>query len=241
MYRPQYISLRDAAAVIAEQMAKTSSELGKDAPSTLNSARDQLVLALYEGVISSEGVRWELVEPDPLEPESVISEDRVPIPRRFWSNECRCETRTDELSQTITNLDGVEVNWDENAISWYELTGDLFAYYKIQIPVDQLEKAFYLLAEALTNVQMPADPMDAQEEITYSTGSQGRRSSVQIVEAEMRRRFANREQAPSMTAESKHLSQWLASAHPQAARATPKTIQNRCGALFRQLMADIPK
>jgi hypothetical protein len=69
----------------------------------------------------------------------------------------------------------------------------------------------------------------------YKSGGQGRPTAMHLIEAEMRRRGENGELASELTKEAKHLSVWVGRAHPAAPRTTPKTIQNKLGAVYRQL------
>jgi len=91
----------------------------------------------------------------------------------------------------------------------------------------------------------PAEPAEqsAQSHInsgvaTYSTGVSGRPSSRHLLEAEMRRRFSERESCGSYGAECQALATWLAAAHPEAAQATPKTIKNSCRGVWKALQKD---
>jgi hypothetical protein len=86
------------------------------------------------------------------------------------------------------------------------------------------------------------DPQSAAP-VIYVTGAPGRPTSMHLIEQEMRMRAAAGEMiTPSMRKEAEALSIWLADHHPEAARTTPKTIQNKLSALWRTLGGQsIPK
>src|SRR5260370_25877419 len=118
MYRRKHISLDEAVEVIAERLATYSNGL-----SGIEDARGQLIEALYDGAIRSEGVSWVLVEPDPCEPEPVIPPGRTNIPRPHWKNEnykttmplfshsseLMSNTHTDRYGRITSTLDAVTV------------------------------------------------------------------------------------------------------------------------------------
>ncbi|QCI64577.1 hypothetical protein [Phreatobacter stygius] len=64
-------------------------------------------------------------------------------------------------------------------------------------------------------------------EITDRSGSPGRPTSLHIFVAEHARRVASRTALLRVKDEAEHLHNWLATAHPQAHAAKPKTIENR--------------
>jgi hypothetical protein len=76
---------------------------------------------------------------------------------------------------------------------------------------------------------------DGAAMITYSTGAAGRRSSMHLVEPEMRARAARGELIETFAGESEFLAVWLKRTHPKAAKATAKTIRNNLGAVYRSL------
>jgi hypothetical protein len=61
MYRRKYMSLDEAVGVIAERLTTYSNGL-----SGIEDARGQLIEALYDGAVRSEGISWQLVEAPPL-------------------------------------------------------------------------------------------------------------------------------------------------------------------------------
>jgi hypothetical protein len=156
-------------------------------------------------------------------------------------------THTDRCGRITSTLDAVTVHWDVNCFTWEDEYGD-YAYKDIHILASDLDEAFPVPSvitptdTRTTAAVLPSD--DARVEtnaVTYSSGAPGRRTSAHLVEPEMCRRFAAGEQARSLRAEAEHLSEWLRAAHPEAARMTAKTIQNRFGGLYRRLTARDPK
>jgi hypothetical protein len=143
-------------------------------------------------------------------------------------------------------LDGVTVHWNADCLSWEDEHGD-YAFEHVGVIASDLDETFAISHERTPlhsgeiGLDLPTSDTTGPAALTYSTGAPGRRTSTHLVEAEMRRRFATGKQAPSLQAEAEHLSQWLRAAHPEAASMTAKTIQNRLGALYRQLKAQIPK
>jgi hypothetical protein len=81
MFRRKYMSLDEAVGVIAERLTTYSNGL-----SGIEDARGQLIEALYDGAVRSEGIRWQLVEPHPSEPEPEIPPERTNIARPYWIN-----------------------------------------------------------------------------------------------------------------------------------------------------------
>ena len=208
-------------------------------------ARQQLVQALYDGVLVAEGDSRELVAPDSHEPGRGISGARQTIPTRYWANESRQETTLSGDGAAITVLDLVIVHWSADSIIGDDDYGD-YELQNVRLVLEALQRLALLAPPTLPN-SCDTEPMRLarnsalSDQVTYFTGAPGRPTSTHLVEAEMRRRFAAGEQASSMRLEAEQLSAIISSKYPMAARITPKTIQNRFGALFRQLRAKIPK
>jgi len=81
----------------------------------------------------------------------------------------------------------------------------------------------------------------------YYTGLAGRPSSWHLIEAEFRRRWQIGERYPGMGAGGQSpadwarvLCLWLRSKHPQAPKATERTVSNRLSSLLASLCANSP-
>jgi hypothetical protein len=72
---------------------------------------------------------------------------------------------------------------------------------------------------------------------TARTGAPGRPSSMHLVEAEYRARWARGEIEVSMSAEAEKLAEWFEQTYPTLPRPTAKTIRTRLGAEHRQRKA----
>jgi len=238
----KYILLHAAVDNIAKGLATAHPGQYSNPDSATAAARQQLVQALYDGVLVAEGDSSELVAPDSHEPGRGISGARQTIPPRYWANESRQETTLSGDGAAITVLDLVTVHWSADSISG---DGD-YELQNVRLVLEALQRLALLAPPTLPN-SCDTEPMRLarnsalSDEVTYFTGAPGRRTSAHLVEVEMRRRFAAGEQACSMRLEAEQLSAIIRLKYPMAARITPKTIQNRFGALYGQLRAKIPK
>lgn len=254
VYRRRYIKLSGAVEVIAARLPTDSNGLQR-----IEIARAQLLQALCDGAVRAEGIfREPPTEPDPYEPQSPISLERTAIARPYWKNEKNKDdtplfseagqsvlmTQTDRHGRITSTLDSVAVHWDVNCIIWGNEAGDEYGYEDVHVVASDLDAAFPIASDVLP------DTSDAQgatsdnaamgpDGVTHSTGAPGRPSSYHLVAAEMRRRFAAGDQAPSMLKEAAVLFEWLRNNHPGAARMTEKTIYNRLLDLYREL--NVPK
>lgn len=252
MYRRKYIKLSEAVEVIAVRLPT-----GSDGLPRIELARAQLLQALYDGAVRAEGIfRVPPAEPDPSDPQWPIAPERTAIARPYWKNEKNKHdsplfsqadlsvlmTQTDRHGRITSDLDSVTVRWEVNCIIWGNEAGDEYGYEDIHVVAADLDTAF--------TIDVPPEPSDSQGTASddaaigpdvdmYSTGVPGRRTSRHLVEAEMQRRFAAGEQAPSMSQEAAVLLEWLRNNHPTAPRMTAKTIYNRLLDLYRELK--VPK
>jgi hypothetical protein len=89
----------------------------------------------------------------------------------------------------------------------------------------------------------PAASPTTNEQTAYKTGAPGRPTSMQLIEAEMRRRAAAGEMiTATCKAEAEWLVGWLELHHPGAPRLKSKTISNNRSGLWQSLKASmIPK
>jgi hypothetical protein len=243
MYKPRFLSLSDALHAVAQYLAKTDPGFYGDLDAALAAACKQLVHALYDGAVRSEGAFWEPT--NDYELSSTLLPKRQLLNTALWSNEVRHTIRKD-TDGTHSTLDAISISWDYDSLSFGDEWETEYIYYKIRIPLADIEREF--LNSAIHAPQgLPVTQsddliaFDAATEPTYSNGAAGRRTSMHIIASEMRRRFEGREQLPSMTAEAEYLSLWLSNTHPLAAPAKPKSIKNKLGTLYRQLNAEIPK
>jgi hypothetical protein len=173
MYRPKYLSLSEAVGVIAERLAYSSEQF------SIEEARGQLIAALYDGAIRSEGVlREPPVEPDPSEPEPAIPPERRNISRPYWKNENYKKTmpllshdakwmtitQTDRHGRITSDLDAVTVRWDVNCITWEEDDSGDYGYEDIHVIASDIDAAFPLpsgIALAGRRTPPAAPPDDA--------------------------------------------------------------------------------
>ena len=240
-----YILLHAAVDNIAKGLATAHPGQYSNPDSATAAARQQLVQALCDGVLVAEGDSSELVAPNSHEPGRGISGARQTIPKRYWANESRQETTLSGDGAAITVLDLVIVHWSADSISGDDDYGD-YELQNVRLVLEALQRLALLAPPTLPN-SCDTEPMRLarnsalSDELTYFTGAPGRPTSTHLVEAEMRRRFAAGEQACSMRLEAEQLSAIIRLKYPMAARITPKTIQNRFGALYGQLRAKIPK
>jgi hypothetical protein len=90
VYDPIVLWLSEAAALIACKLASADPGKYSEQRSPVDDARRQLVRALFDGAVYSEGVRWrgEPGPDDPSEPPSILGPDEwEPIEAGWWSHE----------------------------------------------------------------------------------------------------------------------------------------------------------
>jgi hypothetical protein len=94
MYRPRFLGLDEAAHLIARQLRKDHPTNYPDDSSALDEGRRELVQALFDGTVRSQGVLYEIPPappPDQYGPFPIPSPDKwLPIEAGWWSN-CRYE------------------------------------------------------------------------------------------------------------------------------------------------------
>jgi hypothetical protein len=239
MYQPRYLSLHEAVQSVADHLAKTDPRLCGDAKATLDAACKELVLALYEGAVHAEGLFWEPLPPDDYAEKPLLPLERNPIDKRIWSNE-KCHIIKDDDNGKHSKLDVASVSWGSNSIVLEDEWETQYIYHDIRITASDIEREFFrLLLPIAGEVVSHENGASSNEyvdpnsipEVTYTTGERGRRTSMHILEPEMRGRFARGEQLRTRKAEAEFFSQWLSKTHPGAAPTKPKTIQNS----FRRL------
>jgi len=116
LYKPKFCSLREAATLIANHLADADREHYTDPAAALHDARAQLLQALFEGAVRSEGVSYE-VGPQEYGPPSIEYDRWIPIDQGVWLHE-KCEE-----SDHIYHLDSIEVYWDRDEISYFDSDG----------------------------------------------------------------------------------------------------------------------
>src|SRR6266849_5161517 len=105
MYRTTFLWLGEAARLIARQSASDHPTKDLDEASALDNARRQLVQALFDGEVYSEGVWWTVpAAEDPSEPPPLPKPDKWrPIETGWWSHERYeqnvVEHHTDEITR----------------------------------------------------------------------------------------------------------------------------------------------
>jgi hypothetical protein len=126
---------------------------------------------------------------------------REPVPSLQW-NDIHIELSTKEQFTRGRHGFGVVARLTSFGDGWYDLA----------IEESEIEK----LKPASINSAV----------LTYHSGAAGKPSSMHIVEAERDRRIAEGQVWKSKVACAEEMARWLKSAHPQAARATAKAIEN---------------
>jgi hypothetical protein len=247
VYQPKYLSLGEAARHVSDHLAQAKPKLYADAAAAFDAACKQLVQALYDGAIRSEGVSWDITQPDQNEFLTDAPLNRIQIFKQLWSNEKTHEITEDERGKR-SELDFVSVGWGNNSVYYEDEWEEPCLYQCVRLRRIDMDRAFRSSTGRLSSGSLDGgqSSFGAADQhgggvITYTTDAPGRPSSMHLVEGEMRRRIDCGEQALTMTAEAKHLSSWLRTTHPGAARPTPKTIQNQLGRLFRELKTKVPK
>jgi hypothetical protein len=86
MYKRRFLRLSEAVSIIARTLADTDPEKYKDDTATLEDTKYQLVQALFEGAIASEGVWWEVLPPYEDEFPVTRPDEWTAISRGWWSH-----------------------------------------------------------------------------------------------------------------------------------------------------------
>ena len=129
-----------------------------------------------------------------------------------------------------------KIAYDETHWKWAHDPGPFF--YEVRFRIDDVHKLWSApsASEAEAN-GLQCAPEAAEPALYYRTGTPGRPTSKQLVEAEMKRRAAAGLMRTSLKAEAEELATWLQETHPLAPRMGPKTMQNALRALYRELSA----
>jgi hypothetical protein len=245
MYERKYASLHEAVQLIADHLAKADPRSYGDAEAAFDAACKQLVLALSEGAVHSEGLFWEPLPPDDYAEKPILPLERNPIDKRVWSNE-KCHIINNDANGKHSQLDVTSVSWDCDNLAFEDEWETQYIYHSIRITMSDIKREFFrplMPTAGEVEIEPSSDHVDPRGpvEVTYATGAPGRPTSMHLIEAEMRQRVERREQLATMRAEAEYLSCWLATKHPFAARAKPKTIQTKLGRVFRQLIFEFHK
>jgi len=232
MYRQKYIPLREAVGLGAKLLAETSSVSEPEPLAVADQVRKQLVQALYDGVVGAEGVRWELVEPNPYEPDPAIPADRVPIARVYWANEKCQESRVDELGEATTVLDSVTVHWNGDAISWDNEFGDPCAFERIRVVLGDIEKVF--------SPRTSIEGREVSNSQNYRTGVAGRPTSKHLALEEMRRRASEGNLCGTLAAEVRELRNYIAIHYPEAPQPEQNSLENSLRSEYWPLRNALP-
>jgi hypothetical protein len=99
MYKRRFLHLSEAVNVIAGTLAHADPEKYKDETARLEDAKYQLVQALFEGAITSEGVWWEVSPPDEDEFPVTRPDEWTAISRGWWSHK-----RYEKRRPTVVDL-----------------------------------------------------------------------------------------------------------------------------------------
>jgi hypothetical protein len=221
MYRG-FLKLGEAAQLIAENLAK---EMSLDPALALADARKQLIQALYDEAVYSEGFWWDTGEaanrpadvPHPLPPE------RSGIGRLAWSTEVIEGFKTQEKEHpNCSALDRGTVVWDKDTIELEDEFGERCLFHGIRVRYADLVR------------ELNVTPVPTSSTVKGS-GFVGRPSSKHLVEEELRRRAQEDRLCTSLAEQSRELSMWLKRTHPNEHQTTPKAIENSVRHLFREL------
>jgi hypothetical protein len=226
LYKPKFCSLREAVMLIANHLADADREHYADPAAALRDARAQLLQALFEGAVRSEGVSYE-VGPQEYGPPSIEYDRWIPIDQGVWLHE-KCEG-----SDHIYHLNSIEVYWDRDEISYFDSDG----YWaecgerKIRLCCSDLDREFSVQeTTARGSVPLPesVDPPNR-------TGVAGRPTSKYLAEQEMQRRANKGSLCSGLAAEMRELCLWLQREHPDAPPVTPKSLENSLRDQYRAL------
>jgi hypothetical protein len=232
MYRG-FLKLHEAAQLIAEHLA---TEMSLDPVPALAEARRQLIQALYDEAVYSEGFWWDTGEAAnrPEEVPNPVAPERSEIAKAAWSTEGVDETKRQENeSLNCSALDRGIVVWDKNAIELEDEFGEPCVSYGIRVRYADIFREF------LTPVSKPGVTIAIPGSNTAGKGSGfvGRPTSKHIVEAELRRRAQEGRLCETLAEETRELSDWLRKMHPDERPATAKAIENGLRHLFWELKA----
>jgi hypothetical protein len=134
----------------------------------------------------------------------------------------------------------LELDWDRGIAKGHGL-----AYFGLRfVPTARLNEVRDVLPERWRNLGLPKPPKPKAEpeprperepQPVYRTGGAGRPSSRHLIEAELNRRAEAGTTRPTLRLEAASLVAWLRKAHPEAAPATQKTIENLIRGTYRKL------
>jgi hypothetical protein len=235
MYKPRYLSLSEALYAVAEYLTKTDPGSYRDLDAAVDAACKQLVQALSDGAVRSEGVFWEPMPPDPYALEPGLPECRKSIDNRFWSHQnCKPEVHSNEFGR-YSELDIVTLYWDHSSTNFADEFETPNSYWDIRVYRVDIEREF--LATQAQGEQLPVRglerPMPDKE--INRTGVAGRPTSKHLVARQMGLRAAKSLLSDSLAAEARALFKWLETAHPSAPAMTVKTIENAIRHDYRRL------
>jgi hypothetical protein len=226
MYKPRFLSLSDALHAVAEYLAKTDPGFYGDLDAALAAACKQLVHALYDGAVRSEGVFWEPMPPDPYALEPVLPDRRTPIDNRIWSHQnCEPKVHSDQLGK-YSKLDLVTIYWHHSGVNFEDEFQTPNSYWDIQLYRVDLEREFHGIQTG--GQQLPVGGLERPmpDEETNLTGVAGRPTSKHLVARQMELRAAKGLLSDKLRPEAQALLEWLKKEHPSAPRMTLKTIEN---------------
>jgi hypothetical protein len=185
MYTPKFLSLDGAAHLIADRLKAEDSQAFVDDQAALESARRQLLAALYEGAVRAEGVWWEV--PGENEEPEVQYDTWDLIPQGLWSH-----ARYDEDSDgEAVRLDTIGLGWTTSSFSIYDTQGSLTEteIHNIRVCRADIDREFPISEE----IKEPE--ATASERPIYRTGVAGRPTGC----ARNTQRLLGQQQRPSRT------------------------------------------
>jgi hypothetical protein len=217
LYKQKFSLLHEAVLIIAGRLAVADAQSYPDAASAVDDARRQLLEALFEGAVYSEGVTWHNVPPT-YEPPSIEYDKWTPIDPGLWSHE-RCHKENDTY-----RLDTITVHWNNDAIEYFDSDGEWAecADGKIRLRCADIEREF----PDGDITKQDSGPEAAPAGPPYMTGVAGRPSSRDLVRQQMQHRAEEGKLCGSLAEEIRELREWLKKCHPGAARPTAKALAN---------------
>jgi hypothetical protein len=216
-YRRKYSWLSDAVQIIAERLASPEPKGHQYTDYCEVKAKQELLEALFEGVIRAEGVRCYPADPPSHEPPSIEYNVWQEIDRNFWSHE-RCEA-----TGCAYRIDTGLVYWSHNYIDYYNSDGDWAECmdHKIRGLNDDIDEAFPVVVPNAYEMSEAS-----KEKAVYRTGAAGRPTSMYLAIREMHRRAAEGMLREKLSWEARELREWLQQTHPDAPVPKPKTLTN---------------
>jgi hypothetical protein len=226
MYKRKFVQLHKAVLLVAERLATAEAQNYPDTASAADDAKQQLLEALFEGAIYSEGVTW-YEGPLAYEPASIKYDKWTPINLGKWSHE-RCAKQNDTYL-----LDTISVHWKDDTIEYFDSDGEWARRVdsEIRLRCTDIDREFPV-REALAE---PIVPPSAPVEPPYRTGVAGRPSSRDLARQEMQRRANEGDLCSSLAKETRELCLWLKREHPEAPQPTQKTLENSLRDDYRML------